>query len=39
MVSPATLEAVVHRVAPQVPLDEALVLRAAAKVGEQLAAD
>lgn len=37
--APETLEPTVHRVAPQVPLDEQLVLRAAAKVGEQLDAD
>jgi len=35
----ALLPAVLARVAPQVPLDEALVLRAAQKVAEQLAAD
>jgi len=35
---PDTLDAVVERLAPQVPLDETLMLRAARKVAEQLAA-
>jgi gamma-glutamylcysteine synthetase len=35
--APETLEAVVQRVAPQVPLDETLVLRAAQKVADRLA--
>ncbi|MCR5866136.1 HDOD domain-containing protein [Aquincola sp. J276] len=37
MQSPEQLEDVVARVAPQVPLDETLLLRAARKVSEQLA--
>jgi HD-like signal output (HDOD) protein len=35
--APETLEAVVQRVAPQVPLDETLVLRAAQKVADRIA--
>ena len=38
MNAPETLQPVVQRVVPQVPLDEALVLRAAQKVMEQLSA-
>jgi HD-like signal output (HDOD) protein len=34
--APDTLDAVVQRVAPQVPLDETLVLRAARKIAERL---
>jgi len=38
MNAPEALQPVVQRVAPQVPLDEALVLRAAQKVIEQVPA-
>lgn len=38
MAAPDTLDAVVARIVPQVPLDETLVLRAARKVAEQLEA-